>query len=304
MSNANEIVPIKQRAKKADRLFDTVVVALLILWGFATLYPIFYVIISSISSAVSVDLGNVIFYPIDVNLASYHKILFDPEESTKFWNAMANSAFYTFVGTAYSMLISTTAAYALSRPTFRLRKPINIMLSFTLWFQAGFIPLYLNYANLGVVNDRWGIIVSFGVQAYFIILLRSYFESVPPSLQEAARIDGANEFRIFTSVYVPLSKPALATIAVYYGVSRRNGFFWSMVLLKQQALVPVQVYLQQMIIQEQINLSNVNSVGSEIYSFTTLKYALIVLSIIPVAVAFPFLQRYFSRGIMLGGVKE
>lgn len=285
---------------RGDKRFDLIVKGFLLLWGIVTFYPIYYVFISSISDGIAVDTGRVIFAPIDPNLESYRKVLADRQ----FWISFANTLFYTIFGTLYSLMISVTSSYVLSKSYFRFRKVLNLALSFTLWFHAGFIPLYLNYKSLGVINSRWGIIVSFGVQAFNIILMRNYFENVPRELEEAGRIDGANEFRLFTDVYLPLSRPAMTTIAIYYAISRWNGFFWSMVLLKTSELIPLQVYLQQMIIQEQVVLENTTVVVNQLFTFTTLKYALIVCSILPVVIAYPFIQQYFSRGIMVGGVKE
>lgn len=287
-------------ALRGEQQVDAVFKVLLFLWGLVTFYPIYYVFISSVSEGSAVDIGAVVLSPIGFNLESYRKVL----SESQFWMSLGNTLFYTIVGTLYSLMISATAAYVLSKSYFRYRKLLNLALSFTLWFQAGFIPLYLNYRSLGVINSRWGIIVSFGVQAFNIILLRNYFENVPKELEEAGRIDGANEFRLFTDVYLPLSLPAMTTVGIYYAISRWNGFFWSMVLLKRADLIPLQVYLQQMIIQEQIVLENTTVVVNQVFTFTTLKYALIVCSILPVVVAYPFIQRYFSRGIMVGGVKE
>jgi putative aldouronate transport system permease protein len=289
-----------QEARMGERHVDVIFKVILFFWGLVTFYPIYYVFISSVSEGTAVDIGKVVLAPIGFNLESYRKVLTEKQ----FWISLGNTLFYTIVGTLYSLMISATAAYVLSKSYFRYRKLLNLALSFTLWFQAGFIPLYLNYRSLGVINSRWGIIVSFGVQAFNIILLRNYFESVPKELEEAGRIDGANEFRLFTDVYLPLSLPAMTTVGIYYAISRWNGFFWSMVLLKTADLIPLQVYLQQMIIQEQIVLENTTVVVNQVFTFTTLKYALIVCSILPVVAAYPFIQRYFSRGIMVGGVKE
>lgn len=291
---------MKPRGVREGVGIDVAIRVFLFFWGALMVVPLWYVFVSSVSYGTAVDSGEAFFWPVGFNLDSFQNVL----SKSQFWISIGNTFFYTIVGTAYSMLISTTAAYALSRPAFRGRKVINFALSFTMWFHAGFIPLYLNFKNLGVINDRWGIIVSFGVTAFYIILLRNYFESVPKELEEAARIDGANEFRIFSDVYLPLSKVALITIIIFYAIGRWNGFFWSMVLLKQSDLIPLQVYIQQMIVEEQLVLENASSVGAFNYNFTTLKYALIVCSIIPVAVAYPFVQRYFAKGVLTGGVKE
>lgn len=268
--------------------------------GLCALYPFIYVLSASISSGAAVDAGKVVLFPQGINFEAYQKVLKD----NFFWTAYGNTFFYTIFGTAFSMIVSAPAAYTLSKKRFRFRKHINIMISFTMWFQVGFIPSYLNYKSLGAINNRWMIIVSFGIQAFNIILLRNYFESVSESLEEAAKIDGASDFQIFTKVFLPLSKPALTTVWLYYAIGRWNGFFWSAVLLKEKNKIPLQVYLKQKLIDMSIVSENANTVVGQHYSYTTLVYAIIVCSLIPIILVYPYIQRYFTKGIMVGGVKE
>lgn len=282
-----------------DKIFDYVNVTLLVIFGLCTLYPFVYVISASISYGPSVDAGKIILLPQGFNLDAFKKVMSDKQ----FWLSYANTFFYTIFGSCFSMLVSTPAAFALSRKRFKPRKLISIMLAFTMWFSPGFIPMYLNFRSLGTVNSRWMMLVSFGVTAFYIILLKNYFESISQEIEESAKIDGANDIQIFTKIFLPLAKPAMATVWLYYAISRWNGYFWSAVLLKDPKLIPLQVYLKQMIIDQSLVAENATTIAGQNYSYTTLIYAMIVLSIIPVLILYPYIQRYFVKGIMVGGVK-
>ncbi len=162
------------------------------------------------------------------------------------------------------------------------------------------IPLYLNYKEMGITN-RWGIVVAFGLQAYNIILLRNYFSSIPKELEEAAIVDGANEFQLFGKIFLPMSKAAIATVTLFYAISRWNGYYWSRILIANSFEQPLQVYLRQLI--ENYQKMYDESVVVLDYSAESLAYAIIVCSIIPVLVVYPYIQKYFTRGVNLGGVK-
>ncbi len=291
----------KNRDGLGDLILTRAIYVILAILGVCTLYPFLYVVSSSLSSGRMIDMGEVVLFPKEFTIDAYTYILADKI----FWTSYANTLFYTIIGTAWSMLISTTGAYALSRNRLRGRRLFNFLIVFTMWFDAGMIPMYLNYKELGVVDSRWGIVIAFGVQAFNIILLRNYFESVPKSLEEAAMIDGANDFKIFSSIYVPLSKPAITTVILYYAIGRWNGFFWTMILIRDINKTPLQVYLRKMIIERDAMADEVsNNILSTSYSPDTIIYAVIVCSMIPVMIAYPYIQKYFTKGVMVGGVKE
>lgn len=283
-----------------EKVFNVFNRIFLSLCAICAIYPFIYVLSASISSGAAVDAGKVILIPIGPNITAYKQVL----SEQFFWTSYGNSFFYTIVGTIFSMLVSAPAAYTLSKKRFRFRRHLNLLISFTMWFNVGFIPSYLNYKSLGAINNRWMIIISFGIQAFNIILLRNYFESVSESLEEAAKMDGASDFQVFTKVFLPLSKPALTTVWLYYAIARWNGFFWSAVLLKDKSKIPLQVYLRQKLIDMSIVSENANAVAGQNFSFTTLVYATVVCSLIPVILIYPYVQRAFTKGILLGGVKE
>ncbi len=292
---------MKNMKMSGDMIFTVAIYVVLGILGLCSLYPFLYVVSSSLSSGYMVSLGEVVLLPKEFTTDAYKYVLADK----MFWTSYANTIFYTVVGTAYSMVLSSMGAYALSRKNLKGRKIFNLLLVFTMWFQAGMVPMYLNFQELGIKDNRWGIVVAFGITAFNIILLRNYFENVPESLEEASKIDGANHFTIFGKIFLPLSKPALVTVVLYYAIGRWNGFFWTMVLISDELKTPLQVYLRAMIIERSALADDIAStLFSSSYSADTIIYAVIVCSMIPVIIAYPFIQKYFTKGIMVGGVKE
>ena len=291
----------KRRIKRSggDLVFDIIKNIILVLFSIACLYPLIYVFSCSISNGSAVDAGKVLLLPKGINIESYKKVLTDKQ----FWISYGNTLYYTLFGSLFSMLVSAPAAYTLSKKRFGAKRVINLLLSFTMWFAPGFIPLYLNYSQLGTVNNRFMILVSFGIQAFNIILLRNYFESVPQEMEESASVDGANDFTIFTKIYLPLSKASLATVWLYYAMGRWNAYFWSSILLRDMNKIQLQVYLKQKIIDQSIVAEFANTIAGQQYSYNTIIYAMVMCAIIPVLIIYPFIQRFFVKGVMVGGVK-
>jgi putative aldouronate transport system permease protein len=285
---------------RGDRMFVILNMVLIGIFALSALYPFIYVASLSFSSGFEARAGNVVLTPVDVTLSAYRQVLSEP----MFWRSYLNTFIYTIGGTLMSLAFIIPGAYALSRPQLYGRRFWNLMVAFTMWFNAGLIPFFLNMRDLGLLDSYFGIIIGFAVNGFNLILLRNFFESIPRSFEEAARMDGASEFQILRKVYIPLSKPAIATVALFCIVARWNGFFWSMVLLQSEEKIPLQVYLRHVI----TDLSDDEEFAATFlfadYSFETISAAIIVCSIIPVLIIYPFLQRYFAKGIMLGGVKE
>ncbi|MDB5802097.1 MAG: sugar transporter permease, partial [Rhodocyclales bacterium] len=227
-----------------DRWFGRANAALLLLFVLTTLYPIIYVISVSISTGTSVTTGRVFLFPVDIDFSAYKRVFQDH----LFWTSYANTFFYTIFGTLTSLIFIIPGAYALSKKRLRGRRVIGFFIAFTMWFQAGMIPFYLNMRDLGLLDSRLGILIGFACNAFNLILMRNYFESISPSFEEAARMDGANDLQILWKVFIPLSKPALATVALLCAISRWNGYFWSMILLRTEDKIPLQVYLKKTII--------------------------------------------------------
>ena len=285
---------------RGDKFFVRINMVLVGLFTLATLYPFIYIAAVSFSSGMAARSGVVVFTPVDATIAAYKNILVQPE----FWISYGNTFIYTIGGTIMSLLIVIPGAYALSRPQLLGRKYWNLIVAFTMWFNAGMIPFWLNMRDLGLLDSYWGIIIGFAVNAFNIILLRNFFESIPSSFEEAARMDGANEFQILWKVFVPLSKPAIATITLFCVVARWNGFFWAMILLQDEDKVPLQVFLRKTIAELSDDHEFSASLLNAAFSAETVNAAIIVCSIVPVLLFYPFIQKYFNKGIMLGGVKE
>jgi len=285
---------------RGDKMFVYMNMLLIGLFTISTLYPFIYIASVSFSSGFQAAAGNVVYKPIETTLAAYKYTLSRPD----FWISYKNTFIYTIGGTLTSLAFIIPGAYALSKKHLFGRRFWNLMIAFTMWFNAGLIPFYLNMRDLGLLDSYIGIIIGFAVNGFNIILLRNFFEAVPQSFEEAARMDGANEFQILWKVYMPLAKPAIATVALFCVVSRWNGFFWAMVLLQDKDKVPLQVFLRHVIAE----LEDTEEFGSTLidatYTFETVSAAIIVCSIIPVLLFYPFIQKYFNKGIMLGGVKE
>ncbi|MEL6677207.1 MAG: carbohydrate ABC transporter permease [Pseudomonadota bacterium] len=285
---------------RGDRMFVWINMFLVGIFALSTLYPFIYITAISLSSGFEARAGNVVLTPVEFTLAAYERVL----SESQFWVSYRNTFIYTIGGTLTSLAFIIPGAYALSRPHLFGRRFWNLMVAFTMWFNAGLIPFFLNMRDLGLLDSYFGIIIGFAVNGFNLILLRNFFENIPASFEEAARMDGANDFQVLWKVYVPLSKPAIATVALFCIVSRWNGFFWAMVLLQDEDKIPLQVYLRQTI----ATLSDDEEFSSTLldapYSVETVTAAIIVCSIIPVLLVYPFLQKYFNKGILLGGVKE
>ena len=202
------------------------------------------------------------------------------------------------------MFFTATMAYALSKKRLIARKFFTLLVAFTLWFQAGMIPLYLTLRNYNMLDKRITILLAFAINAYNLIILRSFFEQLPDSLEEAAFIDGASNIRIFWSIYLPLSKPALVTVGTFYAVSRWNNYFWAMNILTDDKKLPLQVMLKKLLVDRVAGAEEAAIVtASSATSPDTIIYAIIILAVIPMLVAYPYLQRYFKSGATLGAVK-
>lgn len=285
---------------RGDKMFVYVNMALIALFTLSTLYPFIYITAVSFSDGSAASAGTVVYRPIATTISAYKYVLSEP----LFWTSYVNTFIYTFGGTFVSLLIIIPGAYALSRPQLIGRRFFNLFVAFTMWFNAGLIPFFLNMRDLGLMDSYFGLIIAFACNAFNIILLRNFFEAIPESFEEAARMDGANEFQVLWKVFIPLSKPAIATIILFCMVARWNGFFWAMIVLKDEQKIPLQVYLRQVI----ATLKDDEEFGLQVlnfsYSVETVTAAIMVCSIIPVLIFYPFIQKYFNKGIMLGGVKE
>ena len=269
------------------------------------LYPFLYAVFASISGRRAVEYGEIVLFPKDVQFAAFREMFND----NMFWNSYSNTLFLTFFGTIWALGVSILGAYALSKKRLLFRKFFNFYLVFTMWFSAGIVPQYLNYLatksvfnGIGIMDDKWLVVIAMGMAAMNIILLRNAFEGVPGEIEEASIVDGATEFQVLTKVFIPMSKSTIATVALFFGISRWNGYFWARQMISNPNEHPLQVFIRLKL--EQYTDSEFTAGWNMPYATDSVIYALIVCSIIPILVIYPFIQKYFAKGTNAGGVKE
>jgi putative aldouronate transport system permease protein len=289
-----------RQGQTRDDVFGMVNGCLVLLFVISTLYPFLYILSVSASSGAAVTAGRVLLWPVDFTVAAYKQVLSD----RLFWNAYANTFLYAIGGTLMSLALIVPGAFALSRPRLMGRRVLNFLVAFTLWFHAGMIPFFLNMRDLGLIDSRFGIIIGFACSAFNVILLRNAFEALPAAYEEAAALEGASEFQLLRHIFIPMTMPAILTVALLCLVARWNGYFWSMVLLRGQEKIPVQVYLKRMIVDARSDDAGAARLAQADYSFETIIAAIIVVSLVPIVLAYPYLLKHFNKGMQLGGTKE
>lgn len=275
---------------------------LLLLVSVGTVYPFIYVFSMSVSSLDEVMKQSIVLLPKGFSLESYRMVFKNPE----FWQSYYNTFWYTLFGTAFTVLMTILAAYPLSKKRMPFRKSIMLFFTLTMLFNGGIIPGYILVSSLGLYNTRWAIIIPFTVGAYYIILARTFFQTLPESLEESAKIDGANEIRVLVSIYLPLSMPIIAVLVLFNAVAFWNSFFTALIFLADSKLMPIQIYLRRILIDASAELLR-NIQGSNLERagyMTQLKYSSIMITILPIIIVYPFLQKYFVAGIMIGSIKE
>lgn len=280
-------------------VFDTVNVIVLIIIGFIMFYPMYYVFITSISSAEYINKGLTSIIPRGINFDAY-KIVF---ENDSIWNAYFNTMLYTFIGTLINLVCTAMCAYPLSRPDFFGKSVLTVFVTITMFVSGGMIPLYLVVNELNLINTMWAIVLPPAISTYNMIVMRTSFQGIPISLTEAAYIDGANDLHILKKIILPLSKPIMATMTLFYAVQHWNSYFPAMLYLNDQKKYPVQVIMRDIVIAGDFMEQGGDISGSINIVATNYKYAVIIISVIPILLIYPLLQRYFTKGVMVGAVK-
>ena len=273
------------------------------------LYPLYFTIIASVSDAYSVYGGKVTWLPVQFTLEAYSLVF----QNKMIWQGYANTIFYTLTGTLFNLVLTIPTAYALSKKNMYGRTFLMYLFLFTMYFSGGMIPTYLLYKNMNLINTRWVLILHGGISVYNVIVTRTYFQNnIPESLYEAARIDGSSEFGIFFKIVLPLSAPILAVIILYYAVTHWSSYFSAMIYTSDVAIQPLQVVLRKILILNQAAFTDALESGDvdvikdaerRAYMAITMKYALVFIASAPMLVAYPFVQKYFVKGIMVGSVK-
>jgi multiple sugar transport system permease protein/putative aldouronate transport system permease protein len=304
-----------ERKSLSDRVIYAVNYIFLAFIFIAVIVPLLYIISNSISDYRAIYAGKVWIWPVDISFASY-KLVF---ELPDVWRAYANTLYYMAVGTTINVLMTILAAYPLSRKDFKIRKPIIFLFSFTMYFGGGMIPAYILVRSLKMINTIWAITIPGAISVWNLIIMRTFFMfTIPEELLEAAKLDGCGDFRFLFRVVIPLSGAIIAVMALFYGVGHWNSYMGPLIYLNDMNKYPLQLVLRRILLPNDNSflsrnvaitasmLGTVTSSTSEavIQQFQeTIKYALIVVSSLPVLILYPFVQKYFVRGIMIGSLK-
>ena len=296
---------MKRKLEISELIFKIISYTLLTVFALCCLYPFVYAVSASISGREAVEYGQIVLFPKAVQFDAFARMFGD----NMFWNAYSNTLFLTLYGTLWSMLTAILGAYALSKRRLLFRKFFNFFLVFTMWFSAGIVPQYLNYLatrrvfnGVGIQDDKWLVVIAMGMAAMNIILLRNAFEGVPSEIEEAAIVDGATELQVLSTVYIPMSKSTIATVALFFAISRWNGYFWARQMISNANEQPLQVFIRLRL--EQYTDPETIAGWNEVFAADSVIYALIVCSIVPILIIYPFIQKYFAKGVNVGGVKE
>lgn len=284
-----------------ELIFDNLNIIFLVLCSFVFLYPLWYVAISSFSDVHAIATGKVSFWPVGFNLTAY-RLVFSDE---LIWVAYGNTFYYVIVGTFVNLVLTTLGAYPLSRKNLHGGNFIMAFIVFTMFFNGGLIPAYLNIRDLGLYDTRWVLILPGAISAFNLIVMRTFFQSIPDSLIESAKIDGANDFRILWRIILPLSMPVIAVMTLFYAVAHWNSWFAAMIYLQDRSLFPLQLILREILIQSSAQNLLTEVAQDELSQVSeAIKYATIVVATVPILCAYPFLQKYFVKGVMIGALKE
>lgn len=298
---ATAAVPKKIKESAGDRIFLTVIYIILTLVVIAIIYPLIFIISSSISSPAAVTSGKVWLYPVDISFKGFSVLLKTPEITTGY----LNSLFYTTAGTLISVMLTIMIAYPLSRRTFFGRNALMMVITFTMIFSGGLIPTYMVVKEMHLIDTRWALLIPNAIWVWQVIIARSFFQSsIPEELLEASEIDGCSDMRFIRSVVLPLSKPIIAVLVLMYAVGQWNSYFDALIYLKSADLFPLQLVLRSIIIMNNSsgNMDAMAMVERQQLS-ELLKYSLIVVATLPVLIIYPFVQRYFVQGMLVGSVK-
>ena len=286
-----------------DKLFYFFTTLILTLFFLLVLYPCIYVISASFSTGTAVQSGKVILFPVDFSLEGYRTVFHTPTV----WLGFKNSLFYTLVGTLINITMTLTAAYCLSRHDLYGRNFIMLLFTFTMFFNGGMIPHYILVQKLGFLNTVWALLIPGAIGVYNLIVCKTFIQNtIPADLLEAAQIDGCSDFMYFIRIVLPLSKAIIAVLVLFYGVRHWNSYFSAMIYLNDKNLYPLTLFLREILMADQIDPSTVSDPEMQAklaQSAGVIKYALIVVSMVPVLLIYPFIQKYFVKGVMIGSVK-
>ena len=291
------------RVTRTDRIVNIIINTILLLLGILTLYPIYYVIIASFSDPFAVARGEVIIFPKSINFSAYHRLW----GNAKIWIGYRNSLFYTVAGTAINLLVTLPAGYALSRRNLFGRRFLSLFFVFTMYFSGGTIPTYIVLRNFKMINTIWSVMIPSAVNVFNLVIVRSFFDtSIPDALYDSARIDGCKHFRFFLQIVLPLSPAIIAVMTLYYGLEHWNAYFEPMIYISNENIQTLQVIMKTITATPDYSTAeNVDpaQLAELIRTKALIKYAIVIVASLPMMILYPFVQKFFIQGVMIGAVK-
>ncbi len=285
-----------------DRVFQIIATTIVVLLVIIVLFPLLNVVAASFSSGKAVNAGRVLFWPVEFTLDNYRTVL----KYGSVWLGYRNTIFYTVTGTIISVILSLFCAYPLAQKRFSGRKFFSKLLLFTMVFSGGMIPTYMVVRDLKILNSIWAVLLPAAVSYYNVVIMRNFIETtIPVELEESTRVDGCTPFRYFISFVLPLSKPIIAVIAMYYAVAQWNDYFNAFLYLNEKNLYPLQLFLREILVSSKFSAADLDpeTVAAIQGLADTLKYVIIVVSTLPLMCIYPFVQKHFVKGVMIGSVK-
>lgn len=290
-----------QKKGLSEIIFDILNYAFLFLLMMIMLYPLLYVLFASLSNPLKLmQSGSFLLWPKGLNIEAYRKVFNNPMVLIGY----GNTAIYLIVGTVINMLLSSFGAYVLSQPNFYGKRAIMLMIVFTMFFNGGLIPSYLLVNSLHMMNTIWALVLPGAISTMNLIIMRTSFATIPVSLVESAKMDGSNDFYILFRIYLPLSLPIISVMLLFYAVAHWNSWFGAMIYLRERSMYPLQLILREILITNSTESMTTGISGDVAQISENIKYATIIVATIPILMIYPFLQKYFVQGVMIGAVKE
>ncbi len=293
---------MKKKNSNSFSIFNLFNICILSILALLCIYPIWYVLMASLSNGnLIMQHSGLLLLPIKPNIAAYIAVF----KNKMILSGYLNTIKILVISLILQITMTSIGAYFFSRERVLFKKPLMFIITLTMFISGGMIPFYQNLRSLHLMNSHWGLILPFMISTYNMIILKTSFESIPKSLSEAARIDGAGHIRILFSIVLPLSKPVLAVMILYYGVGVWNGWFWASTILTDRAMYPLQVILREILLSNDTSVMTQGVSSGDLEAVgATIRYATVIVATLPILCAYPFLQKYFTKGIMIGAVKE
>ena len=293
---------MKKKNSNSFSIFNLFNICILSILALVCIYPIWYVLTASLSNGnLIMQHSGLLLLPIKPNIAAYIAVF----KNKMILSGYLNTIKILIISLILQITMTSIGAYFFSRERVLFKKPLMFIITLTMFISGGMIPFYQNLRSLHLMNSHWGLILPFMISTYNMIILKTSFESIPKSLSEAARIDGAGHIRILFSIVLPLSKPVLAVMLLYYGVGVWNGWFWASTILTDRSMYPLQVILREILLSNDTSVMTQGVSSGDLEAVgATIRYATVIVATLPILCAYPFLQKYFTKGIMIGAVKE